>query len=55
MIALTTLDTFRATVAAAACGMARRALAEALARVASRRQFGRAIGEIGRASCRERV
>ena len=39
-IALTTLDAFRPTVGAAALGFARRALDEALARVASRRAFG---------------
>jgi acyl-CoA dehydrogenase len=43
-LALATLDVFRATVGAAACGMARRALDETLARVQSRRQFGQPIG-----------
>ena len=44
-VAMTTLDTFRVSVGAAACGMARRALDEALHRAVSRRQFGREIGE----------
>jgi len=44
-LALKTLDAFRATVGAAACGLARRALDESLARVRSRRQFGRPIGD----------
>jgi acyl-CoA dehydrogenase len=39
-LALGTLDLFRATVGAAAVGMARRALAEALAYVQKRQQFG---------------
>ena len=38
-IAFRTLDFFRASVGAAACGMAERALAEALSRAAARRQF----------------
>jgi len=42
-IALATLDRLRATVAAAACGMARRALDEALAHVRERRQFGKPL------------
>ena len=44
-IALGTLDVFRPTVGAAACGMARRALDEAIARVKSRRQFGKPLAE----------
>jgi acyl-CoA dehydrogenase len=44
-LALATLDTFRASVAAAACGMAARALDEAVARVKVRRQFGRTLAE----------
>jgi acyl-CoA dehydrogenase len=44
-LALATLDTFRTTVAAAACGMAHRALDEAIARVKARRQFGKALAE----------
>jgi acyl-CoA dehydrogenase len=44
-IAMSTLDTFRVSVGAAACGMARRALDEALHRAISRKQFGKAIGE----------
>ncbi|GAC1359648.1 MAG: acyl-CoA dehydrogenase family protein [Polyangiales bacterium] len=44
-IAMATLDTFRVSVGAAACGMARRALDEALHRAATRQQFGGAIGE----------
>lgn len=44
-VALGTLDCFRSTVAAAACGMARRALDEALAHVRSRKQFGRELAK----------
>ncbi len=44
-IAMSTLDVFRSTVGAAALGMARRALDEALSRVTSRRQFGKALSE----------
>jgi acyl-CoA dehydrogenase len=44
-IAMQTLDVFRATVAAAAVGMARRALDEALAYSKRRVQFGRPIAE----------
>ena len=44
-LGLKTLDRLRATVGAAACGMASRALAEALAHARSRRQFGRPIAE----------
>ena len=39
-LALGTLDFFRSSVAAAACGLASRALEESLAHVQSRRQFG---------------
>jgi acyl-CoA dehydrogenase len=42
-VAMRTLDVFRPTVGAAAIGMARRALAEALARVKERRQFGQPL------------
>jgi acyl-CoA dehydrogenase len=42
-IAMGTLDRLRATVAAAACGMAGRALDEAKAHALERRQFGRQI------------
>jgi acyl-CoA dehydrogenase len=44
-IALATLDVFRTTVGAAALGLARRALDEALARVKSRRVFGKLLAE----------
>lgn len=44
-LGLATLDRLRATVAAAACGMAERALAEALAWAKERRQFGKALHE----------
>jgi len=44
-LALATLDRLRATVAAAACGMATRALHEALEHATHRRQFGRTLGE----------
>lgn len=44
-LAMTTLDAFRSTVGAAAVGMARRALDEALARVTTRQQFGSALAE----------
>lgn len=39
------LDRLRATVGAAACGMAARALAEALAHARARRQFGKPLAE----------
>jgi len=45
LLAMRTLDTFRATVGAAACGMARRALDEAVAYATSRKQFGRLLAE----------
>jgi acyl-CoA dehydrogenase len=44
-LAMQTLDTFRASVGAAACGMARRALDEAVFYATSRRQFGRLLAE----------
>ncbi|HEX8847329.1 MAG TPA: acyl-CoA dehydrogenase family protein [Pyrinomonadaceae bacterium] len=45
ILAMKTMDTFRASVGAAACGMAGRALDEALTYARSRRQFGRPIAE----------
>ncbi len=45
LLAMRTLDTFRASVGAAACGMARRALDESLSYAASRKQFGRLLAE----------
>jgi acyl-CoA dehydrogenase len=44
-LALATLDFFRTSVGAAACGLASRALTESLARAQVRRQFGSAIAE----------
>jgi acyl-CoA dehydrogenase len=44
-LAMETLDTFRASVGAAACGMARRALDEAIQYAAAREQFGRMLAE----------
>ena len=44
-LAMETLDTFRASVGAAACGMARRALDHSLRYASSRKQFGRLLGE----------
>ncbi len=44
-IAMATLDVFRTTVGAAALGLARRALDEALARTRERQVFGRALAE----------
>jgi acyl-CoA dehydrogenase len=44
-LAMQTLDTFRASVGAAACGMAGRALDEAITHAKKRRQFGRALAE----------
>jgi acyl-CoA dehydrogenase len=44
-LGLATLDRLRPTVAAAACGMAARALAEALAHVKRRQQFGKPLAE----------
>ncbi len=45
VLAMETLDTFRASVGAAACGMARRALDEAVRYASGRKQFGRPIAE----------
>jgi acyl-CoA dehydrogenase len=44
-LAMDTLDTFRASVGAAACGMARRALDEAVRYASNRKQFGRMLSE----------
>jgi alkylation response protein AidB-like acyl-CoA dehydrogenase len=44
-LGLAALDRLRPTVAAAACGMAARALAESLAHVKQRRQFGRPLAD----------
>ncbi|HET6639907.1 MAG TPA: acyl-CoA dehydrogenase family protein [Gemmatimonadota bacterium] len=44
-LGLATLDLLRATVGAAACGMATRALEEALAHARERRQFGEPLAE----------
>jgi acyl-CoA dehydrogenase len=44
-LGLATLDRLRPTVAAAACGMASRALRESLAHVKQRQQFGKALAE----------
>lgn len=44
-LALQTLDMFRASVGAAACGMARRALDESLLYAKSREQFGKKLAE----------
>jgi len=44
-IALSTLDTFRPSVGAAACGLAARALDEALSWTRKRRQFGHALAD----------
>jgi acyl-CoA dehydrogenase len=44
-LAMATLDTFRASVGAAACGMARRALDEAVGYSSARKQFGRLLAE----------
>ncbi len=45
LLAMRTLDTFRASVGAAACGMARRALDESIHYSSSRKQFGRLLAE----------
>jgi acyl-CoA dehydrogenase len=45
VLGLKTLDRLRATVGAAACGMAARALEEALAHARKRRQFSKPLGE----------
>jgi acyl-CoA dehydrogenase len=44
-LALGTLDVFRTSVGAAACGMARRALDESIAHVKAREQFGKKLAE----------
>jgi acyl-CoA dehydrogenase len=44
-LAMETLDTFRASVGAAACGMAGRALDEAVRYASARKQFGRFLAE----------
>ena len=44
-LALGTLDFFRTSVGAAACGLAARALAEAVQRATTRKQFGSALSE----------
>ena len=44
-LAMETLDTFRASVGAAACGMARRALDHSVRYARARRQFGRLLAE----------
>ncbi|MEP6921269.1 MAG: acyl-CoA dehydrogenase family protein [bacterium] len=45
VLAMRTLDTFRASVGAAACGMARRALDESVRYAGTRKQFGRLLVE----------
>jgi acyl-CoA dehydrogenase len=44
-LAMQTMDVFRSSVGAAACGMARRALDEALKYASTRKQFGRPLAE----------
>ncbi|HEX8176284.1 MAG TPA: acyl-CoA dehydrogenase family protein [Pyrinomonadaceae bacterium] len=44
-LAMQTMDAFRASVGAAACGMARRALNEAIGYATKRKQFGRLLAE----------
>jgi len=44
-LAMETMDTFRASVGAAACGMARRALDQAVSYASGRKQFGRLLSE----------
>ncbi|TAM02727.1 MAG: acyl-CoA dehydrogenase [Paraburkholderia sp.] len=44
-LAMRTLDIFRTSVAAASLGFARRAMAEGLARAASRKMFGQTLGD----------
>lgn len=44
-LAMQTMDAFRASVGAAACGMARRALVEAIKYATTRKQFGRLLAE----------
>jgi acyl-CoA dehydrogenase len=46
VVAMATLDIFRTSVAAAALGLARRALGEALQRAVSRQLFGGALAEL---------
>lgn len=45
VLAMRTMDTFRASVGAAACGMARRALDESIRYATVRKQFGRLLAE----------
>lgn len=45
ILAMRTMDMFRASVGAAACGMARRGLDEAVRHATSRKQFGRLLAE----------
>jgi alkylation response protein AidB-like acyl-CoA dehydrogenase len=45
ILAMRTMDNFRASVGAAACGMARRALDEAVRYATTRKQFGRLLAE----------
>lgn len=45
MVAMATLDQLRPTVGAAACGMARRALSEAVRHAVAREQFGQPIAD----------
>jgi acyl-CoA dehydrogenase len=45
LLAMRTLDTFRTSVGAAACGLARRALDEAVRYASNRKQFGRLLAE----------
>ena len=45
-VAMATLDVFRSTVGAAALGLARRALDEALGRAANRKLFGAPLGDL---------
>lgn len=45
-VAMSTLDVFRTSVAAAAIGLARRAFAETMRRVTSRRLFGQTLGDL---------
>jgi acyl-CoA dehydrogenase len=45
LLAMRTLDVFRASVGAAACGMARRALDEAVQYALARKQFGKLLAE----------
>lgn len=44
-LAMETMDTFRASVGAAACGMARRALDQSVRYASGRKQFGRLLSE----------